>query len=96
MAPQQSGAPPQAPVHDDIALPPLALTDVVEHRDAARALHDTAEVADTAAKLRQPGIKQGRAGVPFSGPAWQFTSWALSIGNEAGTGMRSVTKRLAA
>src|SRR5262249_38985842 len=29
-----------APVHDDVALPPLALIDVVEHRDAAGGLHD--------------------------------------------------------
>src|SRR5260370_14167939 len=42
------------PVHDDIALPALPLTDVVEHRDAARRLHDPPEAASGAAKLRQP------------------------------------------
>src|SRR5258707_8230800 len=32
-----------APVHEDIALPALALTHVVEHRDAAGCLHDAPE-----------------------------------------------------
>src|SRR5262249_12630576 len=45
----------RAPTHDDVALPPLALTDVVEDGDAARGLHDAAEAANTAAELRQPG-----------------------------------------
>src|SRR5262245_61572175 len=39
------------PIHDDVALPALALADVVEHRDAARRLHDAAEadaIADRA------------------------------------------------
>src|SRR5262244_793650 len=44
-----------APVHDDIALPTLALTDVIEDRDAVRGLHDAAEAANAAAELRQPG-----------------------------------------
>src|SRR5215831_3815135 len=42
-----------AAVHDDVALPPLPLAHVVEHRDAARRLHDPAETAGVAAKLRQ-------------------------------------------
>src|SRR6266853_546363 len=41
-------------VHDDVALPPLPLADVVEDRDAARCLHDPAEAAGRAPKLRQP------------------------------------------
>src|SRR5262249_28092601 len=32
-----------ASVHDDVALPPLALAHVVEHRDAAGCLHDAPE-----------------------------------------------------
>src|SRR5262249_13106105 len=43
----------RASVHDDVALPPLSLTDVVEHRDTARRLHDPAETASGAAELRQ-------------------------------------------
>src|SRR5262245_23984433 len=39
-----------ASVHDDVALPALALPDVVEDRDAARGLHDPAETAGVAAK----------------------------------------------
>src|SRR5260370_13968009 len=42
-----------APVRDNIALPPLPLTHVVEHGDAARRLHDPAETAGGAAKLKQ-------------------------------------------
>src|SRR5262249_50883784 len=42
-----------AAVHDDVALPPLSLAHVVEHRDPARRLHDPAETAGVAAKLRQ-------------------------------------------
>src|SRR5262249_37197894 len=34
-----------AAVHDDVALPPLALIHVVEYRDAARRLHDAAKAA---------------------------------------------------
>src|SRR5215470_3273658 len=45
----------RAPIHDDVALPPLALTDIVEDRDATRGLHDAAEAANTPAELRQPG-----------------------------------------
>ncbi len=42
-------------VHDDIALPPLALTHVVEDRDAAWRLHDLAEAAaERGAKFGQP------------------------------------------
>src|SRR5438876_4462201 len=40
-----------APVHDDVPLPPLSLTHVVEDRDAARRLHDPAEAAGGAAKF---------------------------------------------
>src|SRR5258708_11413393 len=48
-----------APVHDDIALPALALTHVVEHRDAAGGLHDAPEAdaicdRSTRADLRHP------------------------------------------
>src|SRR5712675_1047451 len=44
-----------APVHDDIALPDLPLTDVVEYRDAAWRLHDAAEAAaECGSKLGQP------------------------------------------
>src|SRR5467141_2460685 len=42
-----------SPVRDDVALPPLPLTHVVEDRDAARSLHDPAEAAGGAAKLRK-------------------------------------------
>src|SRR5258708_24921036 len=42
----------RAPVHDDVPLPPLPLTHVVEHRNAAWCLDDTAE--GDASKLRQP------------------------------------------
>src|SRR6266853_5846711 len=42
-----------APVHHDAALPPLSLTHVVEHRDAARRLHDP--VRALASDSRQPG-----------------------------------------
>src|SRR5258708_2881634 len=41
-----------APVHHDVALPPLSLTHVVEHRDAAWRLHDP--VRALAADPRQP------------------------------------------
>src|SRR5229473_914213 len=44
-----------APVHDDIALPALPLTDVVEYRDAAGRLHDPAEAAaECGSELGQP------------------------------------------
>src|SRR2546428_1172757 len=40
--------------HDDVPLPPLALTHVVEHRDAARCLHNSAEApAERGSKLGQ-------------------------------------------
>src|SRR6266853_818150 len=42
-----------AAIHDDIALPPLPLTHVVEDRNAARRLHNPAETAGGAAELRQ-------------------------------------------
>src|SRR5205085_10517684 len=38
-------------VHDDVALPSLALTHVVEDRYAARCLHDPAEAPGRASKL---------------------------------------------
>src|SRR5262249_34149621 len=41
-------------VHDDVALPALALANVVEDRNAARGLHDPAEAAGRGPKLRQP------------------------------------------
>src|SRR5262249_4855150 len=45
----------RAAVHDDVALPAFPLTDVVEHRDAPRSLHDPAEApAEGGAKFRQP------------------------------------------
>src|ERR1700720_4707801 len=40
-----SGRQVRTSVHDDVALPPLALTHVVEDRDAAGCLHDPAEAA---------------------------------------------------
>src|SRR5947208_8199596 len=43
-----------ASVHDDVALPSLPLTHVVEDRDAARGLHDPAETAGVAAKYERP------------------------------------------
>src|SRR5215471_11852939 len=53
----------RACVHDDIALPPLALTHVVEDGDAARRLHDPAKAASRASKLGQPpgetALRQG-------------------------------------
>src|SRR5215470_11600447 len=42
-----------APVHHDVALPPLSLAHVVEHRDAAWRLHDP--VRALASDPRQPG-----------------------------------------
>src|SRR5580704_3512528 len=44
----------RASVHDDVALPALALANVVEHRDATLRLHDSPEAAGGAAKLGQP------------------------------------------
>src|SRR5260370_20274268 len=41
------------PIHDDVALPSLALTYVVEYRDAARRLYDPAKAACWADALRQ-------------------------------------------
>src|SRR5277367_5011223 len=43
-----------ASLHDDVALPPLALTHVVEDRDAARRLHDPAEAPGWTSKLGEP------------------------------------------
>src|SRR5215831_19084533 len=44
----------RAPVHHDIALPALALADIVEDRDAARRLDDLAEAAaESGAEFRQ-------------------------------------------
>src|ERR1700750_1231736 len=41
-------------IHDDVALPPLALTHVVENGDAARRLHDPAKApAEIRAELGQ-------------------------------------------
>ena len=51
----------RACVHDDVALPPLALAHVVEDRDAARRLHDPAEAAGRASELGQPA---GQAALP--------------------------------
>ena len=45
-------------VHDDVALPALALVHVVEHRNAARRLHDAAKAAaEHAAELGQPAAQ---------------------------------------
>src|ERR1700681_2767139 len=41
-------------VHDDVPLPALALTHVVEHRDSALCLHDSAEAAGRGSKFGQP------------------------------------------
>src|SRR5580704_9857784 len=43
----------RASIHDDVALPPLALPDVVEDRDAARSLHDAPEAAGRGSELGQ-------------------------------------------
>src|SRR4029077_11076538 len=43
-----------AAVHDDVALPSLPLTHVVEDRDAARRLHDPAKAAGRPAELGEP------------------------------------------
>src|SRR6266849_5978962 len=43
-----------APVHDDVALPPLPLTHVVEDRDAAGRLDDPAEAAGRGSEFGQP------------------------------------------
>src|SRR5271169_3449823 len=46
----------RAPIHDNVALPPLALTHVVEDRNAAGGLHDPTEAsAERGAKFGQPG-----------------------------------------
>src|SRR6266446_4310270 len=50
-------------VHDDVALPSLTLTHVVEDGNAARRLHDPAKAASGASKLGQPAgqaaLRQG-------------------------------------
>src|SRR5438874_2676068 len=47
-----------APVHDDVPLPALALIQVVEHRDAAGCLHDSAIApAEQASKIGQPAVQ---------------------------------------
>src|SRR5262249_22509794 len=53
----------RAPVHDDVALPTLSLAHVIEHRDAARRLHDpTKASAECGSKLgqstRQTALRQ--------------------------------------
>ena len=53
-----------AAVHHDVALPALALTNVVEHRDSAGRLHDPPEadaVADRPDDLQPPPIRQRTA-----------------------------------
>src|SRR5215467_149477 len=48
----------RAAIHDDVALPPLALVHVVEHCDAAGGLDDSAKAsAEQAAKLGQPAVQ---------------------------------------
>ena len=62
----------RAPVHDDVTLPPLPLTDVVEDRDAARRLHDAAEAAVVGSKFGKPA---GQAALRYelsSGPSLRF------------------------
>src|SRR5436190_12581291 len=44
----------RALVHDDVTLPPLPLTHVVEDRDAAWRLHDPAEAAVVGSEFGQP------------------------------------------
>src|SRR5262245_33413751 len=41
------------PVHDDVALPALALPHIIEDRDTTRRLHDAAEAAGRSSKLGQ-------------------------------------------
>jgi len=62
----------RAPVHDDVPLPPLALTQVVEHRDATRCLHDPPE-AD-ACNSGSPPVTQRTPNPASSGPSWRFMS----------------------
>ena len=63
----------RAPVHDDVALPPLALTDVVVDRDAARRLDDPAEAAVVGAEFGQPaGQAALRRAKLSSGPSLRF------------------------
>src|SRR6266850_6204127 len=56
----------RASVHDDVALPALALTNVVEHCDAARRLHDAAKAA-------------AEIGAEFGEPAGQTTLRRRSV-----------------
>src|SRR5712691_5738395 len=42
-------------IHDDVALPPFPLEGVIEHRDAARRLHNPGETANRSAKIWQDG-----------------------------------------
>src|ERR1700751_1937619 len=44
-------------VHEDVALPSLPLTHLIEDRDAARGLHDPAEPPGIAGKHRQSRAK---------------------------------------
>src|SRR5262249_40710411 len=44
----------RAPVHDDVALPPLPLPDVVIDRDTAWRLHDPAEATVVGSEFRKP------------------------------------------
>ena len=50
----------RASIHDDVALPSLALPDVVEDRDAARSLHDAPETAGRASEF---GESAGQAAI---------------------------------
>src|ERR1700686_1806058 len=48
----------RTPVHDDVPLPPLALIQVVEHRDAAGCLHNSAIApAEQTSKVGQPPVE---------------------------------------
>ena len=63
----------RASVHDDVALPALALAHVVEDRDAARRLHDPAEAAGRRLpNSGSPPVRQRSANEPSSGPSLRF------------------------
>ena len=72
----------RASVHDDVALPPLSLTHVVEHRDAARRLHDPPEAADWPPNSGSPAVRQRSGNAPSSGPSWRFMRCSVVAGRK--------------
>jgi hypothetical protein len=77
-----------AAVHDDVALPPLALVQVVVHRDAVGHLHDAAKAAaEQAAKVGQPPVQAAVANPLSSGPSLRLKrtkmpAWSRGGGSE--------------